>query len=220
MTKREPRNRSFTLIELLVVIAIIAILAAMLLPALSKARDKAQTIACLNSVKQVGLGMQMYIQDHDYFIPHYADHDCAGRKNWYNEVTATKHVDLEVLKGCPGTPTPYAGITSYGVCYYHVSGCGPGCVSSSVFASPSNVTLILDSQAYPTSRTSGYPLMYCRVHYTTGVSGGRDWNGISDRHNGGANIGFLDGHAAWYNVRNLLAMTTAANEIWGHTPVP
>jgi prepilin-type N-terminal cleavage/methylation domain-containing protein/prepilin-type processing-associated H-X9-DG protein len=88
-------HKAFTLIELLVVIAIIAILAAMLLPALSRAKDKAASIACINDLKQIGLGMMIYIGDNNDRCP-----SAASRGQDY-------HPEDWIYWRAPGTATAF-----------------------------------------------------------------------------------------------------------------
>ena len=115
--------RSFTLIELLVVIAIIAILAAMLLPALSAARERARAANCMSNLKNIGLGTKMYIDDNKEFFPNFTtDYYLVTTKvaPYLVEINQSVATHADFFK-CPSESNLYPANYATGNNIYHVT---------------------------------------------------------------------------------------------------
>jgi prepilin-type N-terminal cleavage/methylation domain-containing protein/prepilin-type processing-associated H-X9-DG protein len=213
------KNSGFTLVELLVVIAVIALLAGLLFPALARVREGGRTKVCLSNMKQLGLGLQQYVQDNGRRYPGSGDFNAWGKGHgqWVSGIQAT-----DPLTGEPGTlattanGTYIAGRTASvedGAIYSYVR-------SPTVYFCPSNadgrtkrlsysmncaISFLHDvKMSQPTDIITLVDEEKCNDGYfyatDNAASGayGTSTDAMTQTHNGGGNLLFADGHAKFY----------------------
>ena len=209
MTTKQKR-RAFTLIELLVVIAIIAILAAMLLPALSRAKQKAWTTSCNSNLHQVGLGMRMFADENDGFYPESggriywgATDATTGKASWMEQIVS--YVGNTNAFNCPGNVQLAADLQGP---FNYFNGCNAAFGVAGQFAAVKSTAILFPSAFVLGGDTAGIqsntgllqfdPLNADKDDYTQNCVGGAADPSITEAwqiHSKGQNLMFADGHS-------------------------
>jgi len=219
-------RKGFTLIELLVVIAIIAILAAILFPVFAKAREKARQTSCLSNIKQLSLGMLMYVQDYDERFPRPWNYMGVGGwpppgyvacnyMTWADMIMP--YVNNDQIFQCPTMQWTQAEM-QYGTfpfAYYYNMTCDIAYVAEGYL--PSSSLGSVERPANTIMLADGFGTMdaYWFANYMADLYSGLGAYGRLSatvrRHNEGANYGFCDGHAKWRKTSTRSEWTTVAD---------
>ena len=207
------QRKAFTLIELLVVIAIISILAATLFPVFARARENARRASCLSNLKQIGLGVMMYVQDYDETYP--LSYNFTTGIYWHAAVQP--YVKSQQVFNCPSSGSTVLSGTNgfYGANEYVITipasaSAIPAPRTLSRIQSVSTIYMIMDFGSYHAQHSdaitgSGWQYLpgmgdageSCAGVTTTTTFTGRHDDCQSGRHFGGVNMAFADGHSKW-----------------------
>lgn len=206
------RRAAFTLIELLTVIAIIAILASMLLPSLSRAREMARRTSCASNMRQLGLGVMQYTEDYDERLPTAAV-GVAGENmgGWVSYSKFGTGTTDPVFTPAKGGLYPYLKSTQIFVCPDDAKGQAFGnsyAINSCAVISGNTASGLVGSKSLAAfDETTKWMMFSEEKYYQDTTDDGFQLignNPFSDRHTDGSIITFMDGHTKWYRRDKIL----------------